>query len=75
MKTFTIGFSEKEYDEATYAKKVAAHLGTDHTELYVTPEEARAVIPLCPKSMTSRLRILRRYRHTWFQSSPGGMSR
>ena len=48
-KTFTIGFSEKEYDEAVYAKKVAAHLGTDHTELYVTPEEARAVIPLLPE--------------------------
>ena len=48
-KTFTIGFSEKQYDEAVFAKKVAAHLGTDHTELYVTPDEARAVIPLLPE--------------------------
>ncbi|HEU4780032.1 MAG TPA: asparagine synthase (glutamine-hydrolyzing) [Steroidobacteraceae bacterium] len=48
-KTFTIGFSDKEFDEAQYAKKVAAHLGTDHTELYVTPEETRAVIPLLPE--------------------------
>jgi asparagine synthase (glutamine-hydrolysing) len=43
--TFTIGFHERGYDEAAYAKKVAAHLGTDHTELYVTPAEAQAVIP------------------------------
>src|SRR5688572_22651523 len=48
-KTFTIGFSEKEYDEAVYAKKVAAHLGTDHTELYITPDQARAVIPMLPE--------------------------
>ncbi len=48
-KTFTIGFSDKEFDEAQYAKKVAAHLGTDHTELYVSPEETRAVIPLLPE--------------------------
>ena len=44
-KTFTIGFHEKDYDEAKYAKSVADFLGTDHTELYLTPEEAMAVIP------------------------------
>jgi asparagine synthase (glutamine-hydrolysing) len=48
VKTFTIGFEERRYDEAAYARQVAAHLGTDHTELYVAPEEARSVIPKLP---------------------------
>jgi len=48
VKTFSIGFQEAEYNEAGYAKAVAAHLGTDHTDLYVAPEEARAVIPKLP---------------------------
>lgn len=48
VKTFTIGFHEEGYNEAVHAKAVAAHLGTDHTELYVTPEEAMAVIPRLP---------------------------
>ena len=45
IRTFSIGFRERAYDEAAHAKEVAAHLGTEHTELYVTPAEARAVIP------------------------------
>ena len=48
VKTFSIGFQEERYNEATHAKAVARHLGTDHTELYVTPEEAMAVLPRLP---------------------------
>jgi asparagine synthase (glutamine-hydrolysing) len=48
IKTFTIGFDEFHYNEAENAKLVARHLGTDHTELYVTPEHALAVIPHLP---------------------------
>ncbi len=48
VKTFTIGFSEQGYNEATHAKAVARHLGTEHNELYVTPSEAQAVIPHLP---------------------------
>jgi asparagine synthase (glutamine-hydrolysing) len=48
VKTFTIGFHERGYDEAGHASAVARHLGTDHTELYLTPEQALAVIPRLP---------------------------
>jgi asparagine synthase (glutamine-hydrolysing) len=48
IKTFTIGYAEKEYDEAAFAAAVARHLGTEHTELRVTPDEALAVIPELP---------------------------
>lgn len=48
VQTFTIGLGEAGYDEATHAKAVAAHLRTDHTELVIRPEDARAVIPRLP---------------------------
>ena len=48
VRTFTIGFAEQGYDEAPHAQAVARHLGTDHTELYVTLREAMAVVPQLP---------------------------
>ena len=48
VKTFTIGLHEKAYDEAQSAASVARHLGTEHTELYITPAEALSVIPKLP---------------------------
>ena len=48
MRTYSIGFMEEGFDEAPHARAVAAHLGTEHTELYVSPAEAREVIPDLP---------------------------
>lgn len=48
VKTFTIGFEEEEYNEARFAAAVARHLGTDHIELYVSPDDCMAVIPKLP---------------------------
>ena len=48
VRTFTIGFTEPAYDESPHAAAVARHLGTSHTELMVTPQDARDVIPLLP---------------------------
>ncbi|MES2203901.1 MAG: asparagine synthase (glutamine-hydrolyzing) [Pseudomonadota bacterium] len=45
IKTFSIGFKEKKYDESVFARAVAKHIGTDHTELFVTDQDAMAVIP------------------------------
>jgi asparagine synthase (glutamine-hydrolysing) len=49
VRTFTIGNTARGFDEADHARAVARHLGTDHTELYVTAEDARAVIPDLPR--------------------------
>lgn len=48
VRTFTIGFNEAQYNEAEHAKAVARHLHTDHTELYVTADDAMNVIPKLP---------------------------
>lgn len=48
VKTFTIGFHDPRFNEANHAKSVSEHLGTEHTELYVTPTEAMLTIPRLP---------------------------
>lgn len=48
VKSFSIGFEDRVYNEAEHAGAVARHLGTDHTELYLRPEDALAVIPSLP---------------------------
>ena len=48
VRTFTIGFTQPDTNEATYANAVATHLGTDHTELYVTDEDALKIVPQLP---------------------------
>ena len=48
INTFTIGFTEANYNEAHYAKKVSKILGTHHHELYVSPKEAMGLIPNIP---------------------------
>lgn len=49
LKTFSIGFHEPKYNEAHHAKKVAEHLGTDHTEYYCTQKDALAILPKLPE--------------------------
>jgi asparagine synthase (glutamine-hydrolysing) len=48
IKTFTIGFTEKKYNEAEHAKKIATFLGTDHVEYYCSPRDVKDLIPLLP---------------------------
>ena len=49
VRTFTIGFNEKQFNEANFAREVAAYLGTEHHERVVTSNEARDVIPKLPQ--------------------------
>lgn len=48
VRTYTIGFTDRSFNEAPYARAVAEHLGTEHTELIVTPDDAAALIPSLP---------------------------
>ena len=48
IKTFSVGFSEQEFDEAKYAKKIANFLRTEHTEIFITAKDAQSVIPDLP---------------------------
>ncbi len=49
IRTFSIGFRESAEDESSFARQVASCLGTEHTELFVTPDDALGVIPLLPE--------------------------
>lgn len=49
VNTFTIGFHEDSFSEAKYARRIAKHLGTNHEELLVRPEDARDIIPGLPR--------------------------
>ncbi|MFC3226956.1 asparagine synthase (glutamine-hydrolyzing) [Marinibaculum pumilum] len=50
VKTFTIGFDIPGYNEAEQAKAIAGHLGTDHHELYLGPQDALDLVPDVPES-------------------------
>ena len=49
IKTFSIGFEEKEFDEAPYAKDIAKHLGTNHINHYVTESEMLKLVESIPR--------------------------
>jgi asparagine synthase (glutamine-hydrolysing) len=52
VRTFSIGFTEQGYNEAEHARAIARHLGTDHTELYVTHQDAIDIVPKLPSIFT-----------------------
>ena len=49
VKTYSIGFNEERYNEAKYAKEVARHLGTKHTELYIDEKAMFDMVDSIPK--------------------------
>lgn len=52
VKTFTIGFGVESYNEATFAKEIASHLGTEHTEMYINQNDGFEVIQNIGKAYT-----------------------
>lgn len=52
VKTFTIGFDDEKYNEAVYASETAAHLGTEHTQMYVTKDDILEVVRDIPKAFS-----------------------
>ncbi len=48
VKTFTIGFPEISHNEADYARQIARHIGTDHTDLCLSPKDALDIVPMLP---------------------------
>ena len=52
VKTFTIGFDDEKYDEAKYAMESAKHLGTEHTQMYVSKQDILDTIKELPKAFT-----------------------
>ena len=65
VKTFTIGMEDAAYNEAEAAAAIAAHLGTEHTQLTITEQDAKAVLPKC---LGNPLRIPPRSRPIWSAS-------
>ena len=57
VNTFTIAFDERRYDEAAHARAVSRHLGTAHSEVMVTSEDARALVPELPRWFDEPLAI------------------
>ena len=49
LSTFSIGFHEQDFNEATYASEIAKYLGTNHHEYYITPKEASEILPMLPE--------------------------
>jgi len=75
VKTYTIGFSDPRHDEAPHAKAVARHLGTEHTEWYVTEQMALDLVPTLGRSTMNRSRTVHRFPRCWFVSWRGGRLR
>ena len=71
LKTFTIGFYEKDYNEAEHAKKIANYLGTKHIKLYCTLNEAFEIIPKLSSFTMNPLGIHQPFPPILFQNLPG----
>ena len=67
VKTFTVSFEEADFDEAPHARAVASHLGSDHSELFVTAAEALSVIPSLPIIYDEPFaELVSRFQRIWF---------